>query len=345
MLQTLTITNMRAVNAALSLSPRINIIYGDNGSGKSTILEAIHLLAFGRSFRTAKLDSLISQGKNELIVHATLQQPESVLDIGFSRLPGETQARCDHVKSPLSKLSAHCPALFVDSDTYREFFANPAFRRRMFDWLVFHVKPGFVSAMRRYNAGLRNRNYCLKHGMDIRPWTSVMAASAELIHSDRLAVFELLHVYLDETHHDFLSGLCARYAPGYAAEEGLEACLAEAWPEDLRRGHTTVGPHRADWVFSKAENPVIDRLSQGQLKSAYFHIMCCQKELLVAHGVSPILMIDDYSAELDSSNEALLFKLIGETSQVLLTSTSSPEKQEGESRRFHVKQGKIFNIK
>ena len=140
MLTSLSASTFRLLDVQLCFSSGINVIWGENGSGKSTILEAIYYMAHGRSFRTSNVKNLVSNGQNGFLIRAKVLQNDSY-DLALQRSMDGFSAKLNQQKTSLSSLAKQLPVVFIDCDSHRHFFCTPMVRRRLFDWLVFHVKP------------------------------------------------------------------------------------------------------------------------------------------------------------------------------------------------------------
>src|SRR5690606_26092623 len=167
-LRRITVTGVRNLQpVTLSPSPRINILYGDNGSGKTSLLEAIHLLGLARSFRSTRLNPVIS---HDLSTCTVFGQVETAVDqsnaLGISRdRSGEGKIRIDgrNVRSA-AELAEPLPLQLINPDSFRLLVGAPKVRRQFLDWGVFHVEPRFLGAWQRLQQGLRQRNSWLRHG-------------------------------------------------------------------------------------------------------------------------------------------------------------------------------------
>ncbi|MBP8202984.1 MAG: DNA replication and repair protein RecF, partial [Pseudomonas sp.] len=151
----------------LSPSPRINILSGDNGSGKTSLLEAIHLLGLARSFRSSRLLPVIQHELDECTVFgqvALVQGGQSSLGISRNRL-GELHIRIDgeNVRSA-AQLAETLPLQLINPDSFRLLEGVPKIRRQFLDWGVFHVEPRFLPAWQRLQKALRQRNSWLRRG-------------------------------------------------------------------------------------------------------------------------------------------------------------------------------------
>src|SRR6476619_3442142 len=160
----LRIENLRCVeSAALEFSPELNLIAGENGAGKTSILEAIFLLGRGRSFRTRSSEKLIRHHQPALTVFGrTDDAPPRQAGIEISA-DGGTRARINGENArSLLELSGVLPVQAIDPEIHKLIDQGPERRRRWLDWLVFHVEPTFVGNWARYNRALKQRNAALR---------------------------------------------------------------------------------------------------------------------------------------------------------------------------------------
>ena len=151
----------------LNPSPRINILHGDNGSGKTSLLEAIHLLGMARSFRSTRLNPVISHEQGSCTVFGQVELGEeqsSALGISRDR-SGEIRIRINgqSVRSA-AELAETLPLQLINPDSFRLLEGAPKLRRQFLDWGVFHVEPRFLQAWQRLQQALRQRNSWLRHG-------------------------------------------------------------------------------------------------------------------------------------------------------------------------------------
>ena len=162
----LRIENLRCIeSAALEFSPELNLIAGENGAGKTSILEAIFLLGRGRSFRTRSTERLIRHHQPKLTVFGrTDDSPPKRAGVEVAA-DGGTRARIDGANAlSLLELTGVLPVQAIDPEIHKLVDQGPERRRRWLDWLVFHVEPTFGLHWARYNRALKQRNAALRAG-------------------------------------------------------------------------------------------------------------------------------------------------------------------------------------
>ena len=167
-LSRVTVTGVRNLHpVTFSPSPRINILYGANGSGKTSVLEAVHLLGLARSFRSVRLNPVIQHELQSCTVFGQVELAEgghSALGISRDR-QGEFQIRIDGQNArSAAQLAEILPLQLINPDSFRLLEGAPKIRRQFLDWGVFHVEPRFMSTWQRLQKALRQRNSWLRHG-------------------------------------------------------------------------------------------------------------------------------------------------------------------------------------
>ena len=243
------VRNLKAV-ALQELQP-FNVFYGPNGSGKTSILEAIHLLATGRSFRTHIPKNYIQNETANAIVFAQ----SATEKIGMQKLlSGEQLIKVngDHIATQ-GQLAKILPLQHIDpqSTDIIDHGAKP--RRQLIDWLMFHVEPEFYHAWQYYSRALKQRNSLLKSRRNIslnelEPWNKMLGEYGEMLHSQRSGIVEQWKVYLEQDLKHLLPDVEVQleYSPGFHTELGLLNDLTVHHQKDVDRRYTEYGPHRAD---------------------------------------------------------------------------------------------------
>jgi len=344
----LTVENVRCLqHAELELHPEHNLIWGANGSGKTSILEAIFVLGRGRSFRTRNSEKLIRHGQSSLIVFGRTggSGPRSI-GVQVSKASG-TIAKIDRVLvSSLTELSRGVPVQVIDPGIHKLVEEGGYRRRRWLDWMVFHVEPAFAEVWVRYTRALKQRNAALRqHPDDAVAWESELVRSGELITELRRSTLERLRPAWEETVAR-LGGLNAelQYKAGWSHEVPLAQALADFRVRDRSRGMTHPGPHRADVSVLLDGRAARDVLSRGQQKLVAIAMVLSQLHVFrEITEISPTLLLDDPAAELDGEH---LQRFIAQVNrlrcQLVLTSLQPHTGLFGAPERvFHVEQGSV----
>src|SRR5579872_6677410 len=236
----LTVENLRCIERAdLRLHPRHNLIWGGNGSGKTSLLEAIFLLGRGRSFRTRNSERLVRHGQAKLTVFGSTDgTPALNLGVEVTR-GGGTLGKIQKVAvASLAELSHALPVQVIEPGVHKLVEEGGHRRRRWMDWAVFHVEPGFVDQWVRYTRALKQRNAAMRQQpAQARAWDPELARLGESIAQSRLALLEALQPFWRESVLR-LAGLEVElhYLRGWAQDMGLGQALEQAHARDLARG-------------------------------------------------------------------------------------------------------------
>ena len=305
-----------------------NIFYGNNGSGKSSILEAIHLLATGRSFRTNLVKQYIQHHAADGLVYAE----STHYRLGLQKLSsGEQIIRLngDSVATQ-SELARLLPVQLIDPDSVSLLDTGSKPRRQLLDWLMFHVEPEFHGLWLRYQRALKQRNNLLKNSygnnalwlQNIQSWENALAEYGELIHGLREKV--MLQWQVSFKHYCALLlpdiTISLDYVAGFDAIQGLEKSLAQHRQRDIDRTTTQHGPHRSDLRLKTPLGLADEVLSRGQKKLLIVALKLSQIHMLQDLGRETVVLLDDFTAELDDSAQGrLLSTLASLNSQVFMT--------------------------
>jgi DNA replication and repair protein RecF len=354
-LDSLGIEDFRCIEKAeLALHGRCNLISGENASGKTSLLEAIFVLGRGRSFRTAKADTLIRNGAAALQLTGRVSRDGMSRPLGLRLGEEGFQARyAGRSVVGLAELATILPAQAIDPEVHRLIEGGPLERRRFLDWGVFHVEPSFVEHWRRYQRALKQRNAALKAGAApavIRAWDPELVEAGELVASARARYLASLQPHVAEMAVRLLGGrLEIALMRGWASERNLQESLEASWTRDRERGMTHAGPHRADVSIRFEGAPARDRVSRGQQKLAASALLLGQLRCDAELGSSvAALLVDDPAAELDSGNlERLLREVVSLPAQLFLTALDAATAALAslpEGHRFHVEYGQVRRL-
>ena len=350
------VRNLRVL-AALDCVPGegLNVFVGANGSGKTSILEAIHLLGSGRSFRTHRLAELISRGQSWLRVRGDMRGEGGVVEsVGVEKGADGLRIRVagEEIHSA-SELARRLPMVVITPDSQRLLTDGAGLRRQLMDWALFHVEPTYLTVLQRYRRALRQRNAALREGAvpsALVPWNQEVAEAGEALHGQRERFLEnILPVYAKTLEGLLSMAVEIWYQPGWDRAKGLADALQEATATDRARGFTGIGPHRADLRFSTDGAPVQQVLSRGEGKLFVVGLVLAQGKFLEdLQGRQPIVLVDELASELDEDSRRRFFaqlRALGGQTFVTTVSGDLAETADWEGLRvFHVERGEALKM-
>jgi DNA replication and repair protein RecF len=347
----LRVENLRCIESAtLAFSPELNLIAGENGAGKTSILEAIFLVGRGRSFRTRSTERLIRHGQPKLTVFgATDDSPPRRAGVEVAA-DGGTRARIDGENAlSLLELSGAFPVQAIDPEVHKLVDQGPERRRRWLDWLVFHVEPSFGLHWARYNRALKQRNAALRTGVkEFTAWDSELLLNGTAITEARRRALERLIPGLNQTFERFGGlGVTVGFSAGWLAGTSFDEALRSHLDRDRARGTTTSGPHRADVMLRRDQRIARETLSRGQQKLTAVAMIVSQVRLLQDElNLRAVLLLDDPAAELDDKNLQRLFdELAALRCQMIATSlTQEAALFQAPKATFHVEHGSVKQL-
>ena len=335
---------------SLDFSEGSNYLWGLNGSGKTSCLEAIYLLGRGRSFRTRQTARLVQHGRTGLTVFGVSVDVDGQQHrLGVEFADGHLESRRDGeaITSQVDMLRT-LPVHVIDPRLHQLVEAGPSERRRYLDSGVFHVEQGFLADWRHYRRVLGQRNAALKArapDSELAVWTAPLVAAGLRVHEARANyVSDLAVVAADLGRALVGDDIRVEYRPGWRRGLDLGEALGEAMARDRASGFTQVGPHRADLQLNFASGGVRETASRGQQKLVAAALVLAQVRLFERRtGQRSTLLLDDASAELDDSAQLRLSEALeGLKSQQILTGLSLESLQPKPGFPvFHVEQGKI----
>jgi DNA replication and repair protein RecF len=344
----LQLTDFRCFSTAtLEPGPAVNLLIGDNASGKTSLLEALYLLGRGVSFRASRPDTAIRFGAGALSVFGRLDwsSPPHRLGLEVNRKSGLT-VRVDGETAGRAELAHAFPVQILDPASHELIQGPPAERRRFLDWGVFHVEHGFLDAWQRYRRALQQRNAALRAGAAEAAWAwdATLADAGALMETLRRKALDRLEPLVTARAAALLDDPPElKYLPGWAEGPCLLEALRQARERDLAMGTTQVGPHRADLRIALRTRRARETVSRGQEKLLVAALMMAQVAMVSeALQGRAVLLVDEPGADLDRARLGRFQAVLWETpAQVFLTAldkhTFDPPPG---SRLFHVEHGK-----
>lgn len=350
-INSLVIQNLRNI-AEITMEPgsRFNLIHGENGSGKSSILEAIYLLGRGRSFRSAYNKKIIRNGEDSLFVFGKSDTGniENNLRIQIQKSQFQAKLNGQFLKKS-SDLALFVPLLLITPDGDKLINGSPRQRRRFLDWGLFHVEHRFFEVWQRYNRVLIQRNSALKGGASqLLIWNQQLISVGNELNDQRQDYANQLAVVAQDCFKELtdIESVKFKYLSGWNKDQTFSESLERHAEHDIKAGFTQRGPHRADLVMQIGGDAASEYLSGGQVKLAACALYLAQAKLYSTRVQRPcLLLVDDLPAELDSKHrKRLLDILYSINGQVFITSTDISLfdiSHYKEVEVFHVKHGSI----
>lgn len=301
-LQQIQIHNLRNIQySSLALHPHLNFIIGNNGSGKTSFLEAIYLLSRGFSFRTRDILPLIREGEDSFFISGeTIDQQQITIKKSLTSL---TQVKLNSTLCKNnSELAYFLPCQIFYQDIFQIIDAGATIRRNVLDWGLFYWQPIYLSLWKKYCQALKQRNSLLKQRPSLEnllPWSKILCD---------------LGIQLDKLRYDYTNKLCDEfnqiltkvsslqctltYYNGWdKIEKDLHQAFINSYHKDLSRQFTHYGPHQADLIIKNKQLNAKHYFSRGEQKIILFSLKIAQANLLKRHCA---FLCDDLPAEFDS---------------------------------------------
>ncbi|MGH8041839.1 MAG: DNA replication/repair protein RecF [Rudaea sp.] len=349
--------NLRNIVALdVVLAPGLNLFTGPNGAGKSSILEAAYLLAHAQSFRAGSADDLIRRGQTRFAVAATIRHARGEHRTALVREDGHWLGRLDQTTvSNLGRVLGETAVVCFEPGSHELISGAARERRRFLDWGVFHVEQDFLAAASRYRRALRQRNTALKHGAgnaEVAAWEQELDLAAEPVERLRAEYFNRFATALAAALSWFIPELGQTRIErnrGWPDEVPLTQILDQRRELDRVRGHTTRGPHRADWTIRFMDAPRREHLSRGQEKLCALACVLAQASVHAdSRGEWPIVVLDDMASELDDAHQQRVLEWLDRgVEQVLISGVEIPEairQRAVQPQVFHVEHGNLRGL-
>jgi DNA replication and repair protein RecF len=340
------------------LSAGFNLIYGHNGSGKTSLLEAIYYLSLGRSFRSTLIGRTIHQAADRFLLFAqTALQDTQIVPIGIERqLVGDMKIRiAGKDANSVAELAELMPVQLINSHCYNLLDGGPVFRRKYLDWGVFYLNKDFLRLWKDTSQLIKQRNALLRRyrpQKELEIWNKELASKALLLNQYRQEYVQRLLPLLLTTVAELLPSLDVNitYRPGWDETKDYGDVLTASLERDIQLGHTQFGPHRADLKITINKVIAKDILSRGQQKLFVCAMILAQGTLLNSDAnKKPIYLIDDLPAELDIVSRTNLIALLSkQETQIFITAVERGSLSECLSalplKMFHVEHGEITEV-
>jgi DNA replication and repair protein RecF len=347
-LESLRLADLRSyASLEVAFGPGPHLVWGPNAAGKTSLLEAMVVLARGGSHRTATDAELVRWGADVARVEGRAGADE--IDVALVR-PGSAAAATGARKrirvNGVARRAAALPerlrvVLFAPEDMLLV-AGSPSLRRATVDQLASALMPGYAANLATYGRALQQRNGLLRAIRDeaaardeLRYWDEPFLDAGGTVVAGRHALLEKLAEPLAEAHREIapeegaVGSLGLSYvtnapaAPGESPRDALARRLGETAEKEIWNGTTLIGPHRDDVAFVMAGRDLSAFASRGQQRTAILALKLAELDLVTEHdGRPPLLLLDDLFSELDPARRAHLVRRIADLPQAFVTTTT-----------------------
>ncbi|MDW7645168.1 MAG: DNA replication and repair protein RecF [Desulfuromonadales bacterium] len=320
--------NLKNIN--LDFCSKFNVFFGNNGQGKTSIIEAIYLLANMKSFRSGKNSDLITFGKNEALINSDIDffkchKNYKIIIKSDGKSFFINNKRPDYLNDYLGSLKA----VVFNPEDVNIINGYPQHRRALLDRAIFLSEPDYINKILYFNKCLKQRNHVLKNNTkNIIAFTDIFLKSSFEIYKNRIHFIKKLNPIFKNVYENISKN---SESPEILYKNNDLTTLFEKLKNDLDKnndkerefGQTLYGPHRDDPLFLLNNVPIKKYGSQGQQKTFILAFKAAQiLELKKSVGISPVLLLDDMTSELDQSRQSFFYDfLLNQDGQVFLTST------------------------
>jgi DNA replication and repair protein RecF len=341
---------------SLTAHKSLNVFLGENGSGKSSILEALHYLGFARSFRTQKHKNVISHDMPGFTVFCSaIVEDGKQQRFGISRLADDSCiVNINGQKSKrATDLASYLPIQIFTPQSSDLLLGAPKLRRRYLDWLLFHVEQSFNLDFQVFSRSLKQLNALYKsnqaeQGLDY--WNDILCEKGEAISQKRGGLLNehlirLINANLEEFLPEFSFEIS--YYRGWEKGYTLTDAVLKNRQRDKRNGFLSVGPHKADLRIKTQGVNAHEILSRGQLRMLVAGMQLAQTQYLHARTAkTSIFLLDDVGAELDEEKrKVFISRLNTSDTQLFVTAIDIKQleflKNYNDKKVFHVEHGQV----
>jgi DNA replication and repair protein RecF len=349
----LSLTNFRNLKSTtLDLHPAVNLFSGNNGSGKTSLLESIQVLCEACSFRTHQLKQCVAHDQSSFLLFGRFSGYKAGISKSNDKL--EIKVNGEAIKRR-SSLVSRTPISIVNVDSFNLVSGSPEQRRKFIDWCLFHVEHSYTEYWVQFKHALKQRNRLLKTRKDLNLldyWNEYLIKPSLTINQLRKTYTELIARELLEQLPELLQGMevTLNYVQGWPAETELKQCLEDAREKDIKAGYTNYGIHRDNLQILVDGFPAIQVLSRGQLKRLCLALIVANLKIVKNETEKNIiLLIDDLHSELDSASRKIVYQqLIDIGLQLFITNIEERIPgvlREKDFKMFHVEHGMIKAVK
>lgn len=357
----LELQNFRSYNGLkINFVPGINVFYGGNGSGKTNVLEAVYWLSMIKSFRTSDDSVLIKHGKDAVSINTEVSDND--LDKLFSleysytlkrKIIKENNSKIARMSDMIGKI----PLVLFSPENIMMIKGEPLLRRRFIDDLISQVNKEYYTVLMKYTKEVSHRNYLLKGIRDgkvkrdsLLVWNQQIMNNGVRILAARVAAITALNKILEEKLMEKGMDIEIKYN-SKNMEDFTENAVKKKYneffekniDEEIARSTTLIGPHRDDLDILFRKEPAKQFASEGQQRVTAVMIKLAEGLVIKEkRGSYPVVLLDDFSSELDNANRSFIGKTFRLFKQILITTTHKENLKGFEpAKEFHVENSAI----
>ena len=335
----------------INLEENINIIYGNNAQGKTNIIESIFIAALGKSFRAKKDNELIKFGKDFSKIEINYQRKDREgkinIEIGDKKVFYINGVKQNNISNIVGNINI----VMFTPDDIDIIKGGPSKRRRFLDMMISSLKPNYLHLLNMYNKVLEQRNnYLRKYNekdlsmLDI--WDEQLAEYSSQIYNYRKKYIEKIENKQTVIHKQVTESgkldenIKIKYISNYKNKEDFLMSLKKVRNIDLKKGYTSIGVHRDDFIIYINDKDVSIFGSQGQQRTSILSLKLAELDVVEEEiGERPILLLDDFMSELDETRRKNFINRIKDN-QVIITCTDKIEIEGKILKNFYVEEGK-----
>lgn len=336
----------------VSFAPTLNVIYGGNAQGKTSLLEAILFATTSKSHRTSNESDLVEHNAESFRIALDSHRADREVRLESNFYRGAKRYKVNGVaQTRVSEILGKVNTVFFSPEDISLVKGSASLRRKFLDMELSQLHAPYLNALQQYRQVLKQRNELLRRNTTdetlLEIWEEQLVQHGTLVIEKRTEFLEELKPLAIEAYRKIAGG--ERFSLAYVADVSepgeLGKILAQSRSTDIRRKVTTRGPHRDDIEFFIDDQPARTKASQGQQKSAALALKLSELEWVKERiGEYPVLMLDEVLAELDPARSVRLFEAIPHEVQCLIT-TTQPDLEallgERSVKTFHIHQGTI----
>jgi len=353
-LTSLEITQFRNLHhVAVQPDAGLNIITGANAAGKTSFLESIFYLSYGRSFRSSHTKDLIMFNQDYFRLISNVLSEQNKFLVGIQKSLQQQTIRINKQNiNKIADLSALFPVIALHPDSHQLISAGPEHRRQYMDWGVFHVEHLFIQVWKDFRKALSQRNAALRRHQSDKLcclWDQLLVENAEKIELMRCQYLAKLNIALIRNAEKLFpdNTVTLEYKRGWSEDVDYQSYLERQLLKDKDKGYTQSGPHRADIKIKLDNKSAQTSISRGQQKKLVALLKLAQLELFVkSTNKTCILIYDDLPAELDIENRRTLMEMLSQMNVQLFVSAIEARQLDigswQSAKMFHVEHGLVL---